>query len=110
MAPPKWRGDIYAGDHETLSIRRAQANQRVSCIDPEFNDYICMTGESFRSFVDTYVIGCVKWKKGGETMTLAEAETLYKLYRVVEDGEYIVEPTQDTRLDNSEHRDYSDKR
>lgn len=70
---PRWEGKIYAGDSATASIQRAQAGEVIKCSAPEFDQMLCMTGSDFKSFYETYVLGCQKWARGMPRMSVREA-------------------------------------
>jgi hypothetical protein len=61
--PPAWEGKLYAGDSVEAAIVRAQSNERISCSDPQFDDYVCMSYSHYKSFIKTFVDGCVAWDK-----------------------------------------------
>lgn len=79
--PPRWDGAIYRGDHVSSSITRGEGRGFVSCSDPAIDKHVCMSVDDFKRFVDTYVIGCVKWSKDDMGFNEYDAATIMKLYR-----------------------------
>lgn len=63
VVPPTWTGELYAGDSSKSSIVRAQSNEEVSCSDSNFDNYVCMSYDDYKSFIRTFVDGCKVWDK-----------------------------------------------
>lgn len=74
---PKWYGKIWSGYSEGAAIRRTQSQELIECKDPAFTDYICMSRADFKSFYETYVLGCEKWRNGQPMMSPQEAFLLF---------------------------------
>lgn len=77
--PPAFDGKIWAGDSATTSIQRAQDNEAISASDPKFDSYLCMSGQDFKKFYETYILGCEKWKAGLPMMSDQEALSAARL-------------------------------
>lgn len=73
---PRWEGKIYAGDSGNAAISRAQSNEVISCASPEVDKFICMTGDDFKSFYDTYILGCRQWGRGTPMMSVTRARAI----------------------------------
>lgn len=71
--PPAWDGKVWAGSSQIGSIERRQDQEVLSCGHPDFDKYVCMTGRDFKSFVKTYVDGCLAWDKKLPRMSVYEA-------------------------------------
>ncbi len=63
---PKWKGKLYAGNSISGSIDRAQENEKISCMDSQFDQYICISKTDYDCFVETYVVNCKEWTKQSE--------------------------------------------
>jgi hypothetical protein len=75
--PPKFDGKFWAADSERGSIRRAQENSEITCKDPAFDDYLCMSYADHKRWYETYVLGCERWKRGSPRMSPEEAFNLF---------------------------------
>jgi len=60
---PEFHGKVYVGNSEGQSIDRAQENERIFCDEPKFDSCICLCGNDFQCFFDTFVTGCKTWRK-----------------------------------------------
>jgi hypothetical protein len=60
---PIWNGKLFVGDSTKMGLSRAQSGEFVPADSEEFNKYIAMSDEDFRSFYTTYVLGCKSWGK-----------------------------------------------
>lgn len=69
---PRWDGKIFAGDSANSGISRKQSNEVIRCDAPEIDTYICMSGDDFKSFYETYILGCKSWVRGPR-MSVAQA-------------------------------------
>lgn len=79
--PPRWSGTIFRGDPAAGAISRGPGLDAVACIDPKIHQYLCMSIEDFQRWVDTYVLGCVKWSKDEPMLSADDAKVLMQLYR-----------------------------
>lgn len=70
---PKWDGKIYAGDSANAGVSRKQSNEVIRCDSPAIDEMLCMTGADFKSFYETYVLGCQKWARGMPRMSIQQA-------------------------------------
>lgn len=74
---PKWDGKIWAGDSANAGITRAQetdpAKRTIKASDPAFDDYMAMSYADFKSFYQTYVLGCNDWQEKTNVMSLSQA-------------------------------------
>lgn len=70
---PRWDGKLYAGDSANSGISRKQSNEVIRCDAPEIDAYICMSGDDFKSFYDTYILGCKQWVRGMPRMSVSQA-------------------------------------
>lgn len=64
---PKWEGKVYQGSSKDFGVVRRQAGEVIRADSPEFDDIIAMKAsgpDGFEGFVQTYIHGCAKWKKG----------------------------------------------
>ena len=81
---PAWNGRLFFGDHdrEGLSRNSAKDPDFISCRDPKdkarFDDFIAMSRADFKSFLDTFIGGCEKWK-GRKGSILIESELFFRL-------------------------------
>lgn len=82
---PVWKGKIYAGDPRLGAIVRMQENEIISCQDVRFSGFTCMSYLDFKSFYETYVLGCKKWKSGMKMMTVVEAWAMLKIMEMEDD-------------------------
>lgn len=76
---PRWDGKIWAGDSQRQSIRRSQANEEIKASDPEFDKYLAISYSDFRSFYDTYVLGCKEWRPELNLMSADEALSRFQI-------------------------------
>jgi hypothetical protein len=60
---PIWNGKLFVGDSQRQGLSRAQSNEFISADSEEFDHFIAMSDEDFRSFYTTYVLGCQSWGK-----------------------------------------------
>lgn len=60
---PVWNGKLFVGDSQRLGLSRSQSGEFVAADSKEFDKYIAMSDEDFRSFYTTYVLGCESWGK-----------------------------------------------
>lgn len=58
---PYWGGKLFVGDSQRVGISRAQSNEFVAADHKDFDSYISMHKDDFRSFYQTYVLGCESW-------------------------------------------------
>ena len=49
---PSWKAKIYAGDSQTVSIRRSQDNESIPCNEPKFDNYACVSYEDLAELYD----------------------------------------------------------
>lgn len=70
---PRWDGKIWSGDSQRQSIRRSQENEEIKASDPKFDQYVAISYADFRSFYDTYVLGCKQWRSEIQMMGADEA-------------------------------------
>lgn len=70
---PRWDGKIYAGDSANAGISRKQSNEVIRCDSPAIDEMLCMSGADFKSFYETYVLGCKTWHRGMARMSVQEA-------------------------------------
>jgi hypothetical protein len=61
---PVWNGKLFVGDSQRQGLSRAQSGEFIAADSEEFDKYIAMSDEDFRSFYTTYVLGCQSWGKG----------------------------------------------
>jgi len=62
---PVWNGKIWIGDSTNLAITRideTDARVYIFANDTRFDSYVAMSQEDFKSFYETYVLGCKEWK------------------------------------------------
>lgn len=78
---PKWEGKLYAGDSQKGGISRAQDAEFISAKDAQFDEFIAMSYDDFKSFYSVYVLGCKEWRKSVSTMSMSQA---YKKLLVLE--------------------------
>lgn len=64
--PPSHAVPLFAGDSSSAAIVRAQAGQRIYCIDSAFDDYVCMTYDDHERQIRTLIDGCAVWKSAAE--------------------------------------------
>lgn len=63
---PKWDGKIYAGDSKKVGLSRDNPGQPPEFIpanSPAFDGYMAMSYADFKSFYETYVLGCNDWSQ-----------------------------------------------
>lgn len=61
---PVWNGKLFVGDSQRQGLSRAQSGEFISADSEQFDKYIAMSSEDFRSFYTTYVLGCQSWGQG----------------------------------------------
>lgn len=76
--PPKWHGKIWAGDSRTQTIQRGQDAEEIACFDPRFDGYMCISYADFKTFYDTFVLGCRSWRKDLPRMNAEQAWEAYQ--------------------------------
>jgi hypothetical protein len=76
--PPKWDGKIWVGDSATASIRRAQDNESISCTAPDMDEMLCISGADFQRLIETYVLGCKKWRSDLPSMSADDVRKINK--------------------------------
>lgn len=59
---PKWNGKIFAGNSISGTIDRAQDHEQISCLDRQFDNYLCISKKDYDCFVNIYIAGCKEWK------------------------------------------------
>lgn len=70
---PRWDGKLYAGDSANSGISRKQSGEIIRCDAPEVDTFICMSGDDFKSFYETYILGCRQWSRGMPRMSVSQA-------------------------------------
>jgi len=70
---PRWDGKIYAGDSANAGVSRKQSEEIIRCDSPAIDEMLCMSGVDFKSFYETYVLGCKTWHRGMARMSVHEA-------------------------------------
>lgn len=70
---PKWDGKIYMGDSAKDGVTHGETNEFISARDPAFDQGVWISRSDMRSFYDTYVLGCEKWRSGIKFMSPMEA-------------------------------------
>lgn len=78
---PIWGGRLFFGDSakEGLSRNSAVDPDFISCTDKQrFDQMVCMSLPDFKSWNDTYIGGCEKWK-GRKGTILVEPRVLVEL-------------------------------
>lgn len=58
---PHWEAQFWAGDPNTGSIRRNQANEFIQCTDPKMADYVCLSYQDLQKLYDEVLSKCEKW-------------------------------------------------
>jgi hypothetical protein len=43
------------------AIVRKQANEIIRCSQPEFNSYVCMSGEDLEKVIKELIVSCKQW-------------------------------------------------
>jgi len=61
--PPSWNGKIYAAYSQESAIVRAQSNETIYCNSAEFDNYLCISYDDYKSFIKTFVDGCQAWDR-----------------------------------------------
>ena len=59
---PTWDGKLYSGDSKREGISRKQSSDFIPAKSGNFDSYICLSNEDFRSFYRTYVLRCKGWE------------------------------------------------
>lgn len=65
---PVWNGRLFFGSQADGGVVRRSAIDAdfISCGNPldreRFDDLVCMSSADFKSFANTYIGGCEKWK------------------------------------------------
>jgi hypothetical protein len=54
----KW----WSGSSKDQAIVRSQDLATIGCKDPKFDQYVCLSYSSLRTFVETYTLGCKEWR------------------------------------------------
>ncbi len=95
---PSWNGRLFFGDADRGGLSRNSAIDPdfIGCQDkPRFDDMVCMSRPDFKSFTDTYIGGCEKWR-GRPGSIFVEPDVLVELMlgvRGISDlkpGEYVI--------------------
>jgi hypothetical protein len=73
---PAIDASFWAGDPLHSGISRSQENKTLSCSDPSFNDYVCLTYGDLKKIYDT-ILQCKDWGSA-----LASDEERAKMLRV----------------------------
>lgn len=60
---PTYKPKIFAGDSVNGGITRAQSNEFVSAVDPEFDKYLAVHQDTMSCIFQTYVNNCERFKK-----------------------------------------------
>jgi hypothetical protein len=95
---PAWNGRLFYGDadKEGLTRNHPKDHDFISCRNPEdrvrFNDVVCMRSADFKSFMDTYIGGCEKWKQGRPGTILIDSELFFRLLMIGRGEESIKLP------------------
>lgn len=56
-APPKMDVKFWAGDSAKAGITRAQNASTLSCSDPKFDEFVCLSGPDFVKLSESFA-GC----------------------------------------------------
>ena len=59
---PEWNAKFWAGDSQYGSIRRAQDHEIIECMDPRFDDYVCMTYDDIMKLEKEVLNRCESWR------------------------------------------------
>ena len=57
---PKIDVTLWAGDYERQGITRAQEEKTLACMDPQFDEFVCLTYEDLRTLYNT-MLKCKEW-------------------------------------------------
>lgn len=63
---PIWKGKIYVGNYIEGTVERLQEGEIISTQDPQFGEFICIRKESYKCFVDTYIVASKGWEYQSE--------------------------------------------
>ncbi len=59
---PAWTAKFWAGDSQSGTVIRAQANESVSCRQVEFDNFVCLTYDDLRKLETEVLSRCQSWK------------------------------------------------
>lgn len=60
---PNYKPHIFVGDFNKQQLTRGQTGEKVSCTDPKFDGYRCMSSYDLRRMYEIYVLNCNSWSE-----------------------------------------------
>lgn len=75
---PKYSPHIFIGDFGKQALIRGQSGEKISCSDPKFDTYRCMSSYDLRKMYELFVIGCESFSEPDTSASLQDATKLFE--------------------------------